>query len=97
MKKALFPLFIFFFLFIQKSFSQAERVPGVAEKKLTDSLCAALNKLDMSKVGIGKDAKSAFMDCFMKLSNMFEDVANERSVEMTLTRLQMGKIGYGYC
>src|ERR1700743_131282 len=82
MKKTLFFLIVFSLLFVQKSFSQVERVPGPAEKRITDSLCAALNRLDMAKIGNGKEAESAFMDCFMKQSAMFEDVANERNVKM---------------
>lgn len=82
MKKILFILISFSLLFVQKSFPQAERVPGPAEKRITDSLCTALNRLDMAKIGNGKEAETAFMDCFMKQSALFEDVANERSVQM---------------
>lgn len=82
MKKILFILIASSLLFVQKSFSQAERVPGPAEKRITDSICTALNRLDMNKIGNGKEAESAFMDCFMKQSAMFEDVANERNVKM---------------
>src|ERR1700754_4251046 len=82
MKKILFVLIASSLLFVQKSFSQAERVPGPAEKRITDSICTALNRLDMNRIGNGKEAESAFMDCFMKQSAMFEDVANERNVKM---------------
>ncbi|MFI5137093.1 MAG: hypothetical protein ACHQIM_04645 [Sphingobacteriales bacterium] len=92
MKKVSLPLFILFFLFIQKSFSQSDRVAGPAEMKLTDSLCASLNKLDLSKIGNGKEAQSAFMDCFMKQSALFEDVAAERHVAMD-DNAAMHKIG----
>ena len=82
MKKFLFVFISLSFLFVQKSFSQAERVPGPAEKRLTDSLCTAIGRLDMSKIANGEEAKSAFMECFMKQSAMFEDVAEERKIQM---------------
>ncbi len=82
MKKILLLSGFLTFLFFQKSFSQSERIPGPAEKKITDSLCVAINRLDMSKIGNGKEAISAFTDCFMKQSAMFEDVANERHADM---------------
>ncbi|MGZ3766527.1 MAG: hypothetical protein ACXVB0_21645 [Mucilaginibacter sp.] len=69
-------------LFSQRSSAQADHVPGPAEKKLTDSLCAALGRLDLSKIGSGKDAEDAFMNCFMQQSSMFESVATERKVAM---------------
>jgi hypothetical protein len=75
-------LIAFSLLFVKESFSQAERVAGPVEKRITDSLCIALNRLDMAKIGNDKEAESAFMDCFMKESALFEDVANERSVQM---------------
>jgi len=92
MKKLLIALSVLSFLFVQKSFSQTDRTPGPAEKKITDSLCAALNRLDMSKIGNGQEAETAFMDCFMKQSAMFEDVANERNVQMD-DNAEMHKIG----
>jgi len=73
-------LFIIALLFIQKSFSQVVRVPGPAEQKLTDSLCAALNRLDLSKINSSTEAKSAFMNSFMQQAPMLEAVANERKV-----------------
>ena len=82
MKKFLSVFVISSCLFIQRSFAQTERVPGPAERRITDSLCVAINRLDMSKVGTGKAAESAFMDCFMRQSALFEDVANERKVQM---------------
>jgi hypothetical protein len=81
-KKTLFILTAVSLLFVQKAFSQVERVAGPAEKRITDSLCIALNRLDMAKIGNGKEAESAFMDCFMKQSALFEDVANERNLQM---------------
>jgi hypothetical protein len=66
-----------------KSFAQSERVIGPVERKMTDSLCTALSKLDMSQINDQKEAESAFMDCFIKQSAMFEAVANERNVQMT--------------
>lgn len=82
MKKTLFTLLFFLILFIGKSFAQAVRNIGPAEKKITDSLCIALSRLDISKINNQKDAEAAFLDCFMKQSAMFEEVTNERKVQM---------------
>ena len=92
MKKLLIAVSFLLLLFIQKSFSQTGHVPGPAEKKLTDSLCTALSRLDMSKIGNGKEADAAFMDCFMKQSALFEDVATERNVQMD-DQTEMHQIG----
>lgn len=65
--------------FIQVSFAQS---PGPVEQKLTDSLCKAISRLDLSKIQNGKAAEAAFMDCFMQQSAMFVDLAEERHVSM---------------
>ncbi|MBB6112509.1 hypothetical protein [Mucilaginibacter lappiensis] len=65
--------------FIQVSLAQS---PGPVERKLTDSLCKAISKLDLSKIQDGKAAKAAFMECFMQQSAMFIDLAEERHVSM---------------
>nr|DAH99257.1 MAG TPA: hypothetical protein [Caudoviricetes sp.] len=65
--------------FIQVSFAQS---PGPVEQKLTDSLCKAISRLDLSKIQSGKAAEAAFMDCFMQQSAMFVDLAEERHVSM---------------
>jgi hypothetical protein len=82
MKKTLLTLLCCSILFIGKSFAQSERVVGPAEKKITDSLCVAISRLDMSQINGKKDAEAAFMNCFMKQSAMFEEVANERKIRM---------------
>lgn len=82
MKKILFASLFCSILFIGRSFAQAERVVGPAERKITDSLCTAISKLDVSKINNQKEAEDAFMDCFMKQSAMFEEVTNERKVRM---------------
>ena len=82
MKRFLLSVTIVCCFFTLKSFAQSERIPGPAEKKITDSLCATLSKVDISKINSVKEAQSVFMDCFMKQSAMFEDVANERNVQM---------------
>ena len=81
MKKHLLFL-LFLSLIFQKALSQSGRVVGPAEKTFTDSLCATISRLDLSKINTAKEANSAFMDCFMKQSAMFEDVAVERNVTM---------------
>ncbi|MDN5286717.1 MAG: hypothetical protein JWR38_2991, partial [Mucilaginibacter sp.] len=65
--------------FIQLSFAQS---PGPVERKLTDSLCKAISRLDLSKIQDGKAAETAFMECFMQQSAMFVDLAEERHVSM---------------
>ncbi len=82
MKKTVFTFLFCSTLFLGKSFAQSERVIGPAERKITDSLCVAISRLDISKINNQKEAEDAFMDCFMKQSAMFEEVANERNVQM---------------
>ena len=55
---------------------------GPVEKKMTDSLCIALGKLDMSKISTKAEAKAAFMDCFTKYTGLFMDFAKERNVSI---------------
>ena len=82
MKKTLFTLLFISILFIGKSFAQSVRNVGPAERKITDSLCAAISRLDISKINNPKEAEAVFMDCLMKQSAMFEEVTNERKVQM---------------
>ncbi len=82
MKKTLLVLLILAVFFDQKLFAQANRAPGPAEKRITDSLCNCIVRLDKSKIKTAKEANDAFMDCFGKQSGQLVDVAEERKVSM---------------
>jgi hypothetical protein len=60
----------------------AQTKPGPVEKKMMDSLCIALSKLDMSKISTKEEAKAAFMDCFTRYTGLFMDFAKERNVSI---------------
>ncbi len=89
MKKVLFVLAIAVLSVIQV---KAQTEPGPVEKKLMDSLCVAISKVDLSKISTKEEANTAFMNCFATYSYMLLDVANERGVEASDTEA-MHKIG----
>jgi hypothetical protein len=82
MKKPLLVLLALTAFFGQKLFAQANRVPGPAEKKITDSLCNCIVRLDKSKIKTAKEANDAFLECFGKQSGLLVDLAEERNVSM---------------
>lgn len=72
-------------LFVVVAFAciaNAQNTPGPVEKKLSDSLCNALSRLDLSKISTAQEAKEAFMKSFMQYSDMFIDLAKERNVSI---------------
>lgn len=63
--------------------SKAQTTIGPAEKKLTDSLCNALGRLDMSTIHTKEEANNAFMECFGRFASILIEVAEEHKVEMS--------------
>ncbi|MFI5160363.1 MAG: hypothetical protein ACHQHN_03755 [Sphingobacteriales bacterium] len=55
---------------------------GPAERKLTDSLCSCITRLDQNKIHGKKEATDAFMDCFAKQSDMLMAVTDEKKLSM---------------
>ena len=79
MKKALILLLT---LVVFKA-SKAQTAVGPAEKKMTDSLCNALSRLDMSTIHTKEEANEAFMECFGRYASILIEVAEEHKVEMS--------------
>lgn len=79
-------------LFGQKSFSQNNRVIGPAERKMTDSLCTCVVKIDLSKITNKTEALAAYTLCIEKHIGILKDLADERKVNMA-DKDGMEKIG----
>ncbi|MDP9079060.1 MAG: hypothetical protein M3O71_16660 [Bacteroidota bacterium] len=62
--------------------TEAQTIPGPVEKRMTDSICISLSKIDVSKINGPKEAKDAFTNCVMQHSDMFVDLAKERNVSI---------------
>lgn len=65
---------------------------GPAEKKITDSICNCITKVDLSKVHGKKEATQVFTDCFAGQSALLMDVAAEKGVSVT-DDAAMNKLG----
>lgn len=63
--------------------SQTNHVPGPVERRITDSICACVTKLDMAKITNKQEAVEAYTNCITQKSDMLVDLANEDNVEMT--------------
>lgn len=57
------------------------KTAGPAERKLMDSLCIDLGKIDLTQITTKEEAHTAFMDHFTGLAYMLLDVAKERGVD----------------
>jgi hypothetical protein len=91
MKKFLL-LIILPLLLIQKSFAQTGHVQGTMERKMTDSLCVSISKLDVSKIKTQEEAVAAYTQCVGDHIDLLGDFAAERNVDMT-DKVAMKKIG----
>jgi hypothetical protein len=80
------------FLFAQQSFSQNSRTIGPAERKMTDSLCACVVKIDMAKITNKTEALAAYTLCVEKHIDILKDLADERKVNMA-DKDAMEKVG----
>lgn len=70
----------------------AQKKPGPAEKKLTDTICACMSKVDFTKVTTKQQASTAFSACFAQHPALLVDVATERHITLTDDE-GMNKIG----
>ncbi|MBE9583939.1 hypothetical protein IM792_05720 [Mucilaginibacter sp. JRF] len=80
MKKLLPLLLVILSAFAFSASAQTETKPGPAEQKLLDSLCNALNKLDLSAVKTKQQATELFMNTFSSYADQLIDVATEKGV-----------------
>jgi hypothetical protein len=74
---------LLFILSVKLSVAQSQRVIGPAEKRISDSVCNCLSKLDMSKITTSEQAKAAFEGCFESKADLILEVAKERNVDLT--------------
>ncbi|WP_107831267.1 hypothetical protein ABZR88_05020 [Mucilaginibacter yixingensis] len=56
--------------------------PGPVEKRLSDSLCACVTKLDLSKINTKDEAVQAYTNCVMQHADLLPDLAAEKKVQM---------------
>ncbi|MBS1503130.1 MAG: hypothetical protein JST32_13765 [Bacteroidetes bacterium] len=81
MKKNLITLVIVGFYSLNV-FAQSERVLGPVEKRLVDTLCNGVNRIDLSKVNTQEEAVAAYTQLVMDHADMLGDLAAERHVDM---------------
>jgi len=91
MKKAIVAVLLFFAA-AQFTKAQTKVAMGPAVKKMNDSLCNCMSKVDFDKIHNGKDAESAFSDCFTKHADLLVDVAAEKKISIT-DDTAMNKLG----
>ncbi len=89
MMKSLLPFLVFT---LSINCLLAQRVAGPAEKKLTDSICDCMTKVDFTKVTTKQQATAVFSDCFAQHPALLVDVATERHTTMADDE-GMNKIG----
>jgi len=90
--KRILVLLVLLALFISKTFSQTAHVPGPAERKMVDSLCSCVTKLDLSKITNKQEAEAAYTACVEKHIDILTELADERHVEIADEKA-MEKVG----
>jgi len=83
MKKILLLAIVFAGLFMESALAQDVHTPGPMEKKLTDSVCGCVSKMDVSKIKTKQEAESAFASCVGQHADILQAVAEERHVELS--------------
>ena len=62
---------------------QAQTAPGPVQKKMLDSLCNCMSKLDFSKITSSAEANQAFMVCFTQHAELLTEVADELKIDIS--------------
>ncbi|QJD96973.1 hypothetical protein HH214_14400 [Mucilaginibacter robiniae] len=62
--------------------AQTQATPGPAERRMVDSLCSAISRLDMSKIKTSEEANEAFMNCFSNYYDILMQIADEKSASL---------------
>jgi hypothetical protein len=88
--KKLFLAIILLFIFIQKPLAQTKA--GPVEQRMADSLCNAVNRLDISKVTTKQEAINAYTQCVGSYVDILQDLATEKKADMSNTD-EMQKVG----
>jgi hypothetical protein len=91
MKKVILLILILSSL-VKYASAQTERVVGPAEKRITDSICACVSRLDISKITTKNEAIAAYTDCVTQNADLLTPLADERKVDIG-DQEQMRKIG----
>lgn len=92
MKKSLALFTILSFAFLRVAFSQAERTISITEKRLADSVCNSVNRLDVSKITTRDAAVAFYTQCIGDHLDLLNDLATERNVDVS-DNVAMRKIG----
>ena len=85
-------LLVLLSLFISKTFSQTAHVQGPAERKMVDSLCSCVTKLDLSKITNKQQAEAAYTECVERHIDILTELADERHVDIADSKA-MEKVG----
>jgi len=84
MKKALL-LFVAAVTFLTtRTVAQTKEI-SPAERKITDSVCVALNKLDVSNVKTKKDAIAVYTECISRKVDLLQEWATEQGIDFADT------------
>lgn len=62
---------------------QTNVTPGPLEKKLIDSLCMEMNKVDVASLKTKEQAENAFNEALSKYSALLMNVAEERKIDVS--------------
>ncbi|UEG52618.1 hypothetical protein LLH06_16835 [Mucilaginibacter daejeonensis] len=63
--------------------AQSNVTSGPLEKKLIDSLCLEMNKVDVASLKTKEQAENAFNEAFSKYSALLMNVAEERKIDVS--------------
>jgi len=83
---------ILFIVFSQTVFSQTEKVVSITEKRMADSVCNSVNRLDLSKITTRNEAVAFYTQCIGDHLDILNDLAAERHVDIS-DKDAMRKIG----
>lgn len=72
--------------------SQAQNKIGPAQRKMLDTLCNCMNKVDLTKIKTPDEAEAAFENCFNDHLELLAEVAIEENVDLSTNEGQ-GKVG----
>jgi hypothetical protein len=91
--KRFLPVLIYSIFYAATLHAQTPAV-GPVERKITDSICNCITRLDQSKLHTKKEASDAFMDCFTKQADQLVALAEEKNVSIE-DNVAMHALGVG--
>jgi len=81
--KKIYTVGVLILLLLNASFLRAQSTISAVEKRLTDSLCNCVSKLDVSKITTAEDAEKQYTNCVEKNIDQLQSFANERHVDFS--------------